>query len=503
MKYGLENAIEAGFFWVDEGVHMDTLERMQATQSLKLIHPAYTAFYLNLSYVGAWLINGGEHPIPSKAFGVGSRWTSLISMNLQLLVVLALGYYAFSSFKWALLLMGVVAGQRFHILFATRMHPEALMLLFTALTVYCGSRLLAKGQPKYLWGMAASAGFAIGTKLQVVFLVPWGGLMLGLMLWKSPKVVWKSVAGWVLVSGVAFTLAFFVASPYQLIHLPELIQGMLSQSSWIVDYYPDRSLWRWFDILTSELVLGDVFSLLFAVALIFGLGRLVGEWKQHGKAILDRPAEALFVANLLWMVVGVGYIVTTYYVFAHRYLIHVYFSFLTVIVLGLYWWAQAQRPFYHWGVKVLIGLLIVGGIHTQWRHSMRDADHRQKIHSTLAAHREFAKDLPRHVPYDAWVAHTIRVYISHHLYPQAFTLFSNVRALVLDQDIDYLLVNKNYRPAMRTTIAMRGTDAENQRTINFWDSLEQDGVGGLFEVVAHYPKIEVTIYKKVKSPAAL
>ncbi|MBF0277859.1 MAG: hypothetical protein HQM13_08715 [SAR324 cluster bacterium] len=502
MKFGLESALDASFFWVDEGRHMDTLETMQATRSLKLIHPAYTAFYPNLSFLFAWAIELGRMPISPQAFAWGSKWVSLISINLHLLVGFALCYRILASFKWAFLGLILLAGQRFYLSYGTLMHPEALMLLFTTSALYAGTLLLVEGKTKHLWGMAAATGLALGAKLQVIFLIPWGGLMFLFMIWKFRKFSVLPFLLQVVISSVILVTALFAVSPYQLIHFSDLIQGIRGESLNITDYWQGRySAWHWLSQVTSELHFGPFFSFLFLLAMLLGSMHIIAKWKLLGRELLDQPAEVFFIANLLWIGIGAGYIVSTYRVFTDRYLIHIHISLVLVIVSGLYWWVQEKRPFYNLAVKSVIILLLYGGVQGQWRHTRRDIERRETINDLLEPHRRFGRELPQHVPYDANILHTIRVYISAKNYPYSRPLFSDVPATILGQkDLDYLIINNNYRPAMRSSVLMRGSQQDTDDTIEFWKKLEKDGINGMFSVVAHFPQINVTIYRKVKAP---
>lgn len=498
MKFGLEGATEASFFWVDEGWHIETLERIQETQSLQLIHPAYTAFYPNLSYLMAWTIEGG-HPISAKAFAWGSKWVSLVSLNLHLLLAFFWCYTAFSSFGWAFFGLVLLATQRFNLLFATRMHPEGLMLLFTIAALYAGWLFLLKGKSRYLWGLAIATGFAIGTKLQMVFLLPWGGVLFLFTLWKFHIYSPQRILVWVVIGGGLFVLSFFVASPYQMIHFSELLQGIAAESQTITDYYQGQySAWKWVSQVTSGLHLGPFFSTLFLLSLLMGGKRLIGGWKQQGALILNSPKEMLFLIHVSWIILGAGYIVITYKVFTDRYLIHIHASFILSILLGLHWWVKEKRPFYNWGVKGLIVLLLFGGIQGQWRHTRRDIERRERIHALMESHRRFEQDLIKRIPFDAHILHTIRVYISRKLYPHAQDFFGDISSQILKEDYwDYLIVNNRYRPGMRS-VPMRGSQQDTANAVAFWKSLEKDGVQGQFSVVAHYPEIDVTIYRKLK-----
>ena len=304
-----------------------------------------------------------------------------------------------------------------------------------------------------------------------------------------------------LVSGTILIAAFFVVSPYQLIHFSDLIQGIRGESLNITDYWQGRySAWQWIAQVTSELHFGPYFSLLFLLALLLGTKRLIVGWKHQGRALLRQPPEVFFLVNLLWIVIGAGYIVSTYRVFTDRYLIHIHISLILVILSGLYWWAQEKRPFYNIGVKILIFILLYGGIQGQWRHTRRDIERREKIYAQMEPHRRFGAELPQYVPFNANVLHTIRVYISTKRYPHSRPFFSDVSATVLGQkNLDYLIINNNYRPATRSSVLMRGSQQDTLDAIEFWKKLAEDGLNGMFSVVAHYPEIDVTIYRKVKA----
>jgi hypothetical protein len=52
----IRNAREADLLWLDEGLHLRSIERMQSQHSWELLHHAYTAFY---SHYICW--SAGRH----------------------------------------------------------------------------------------------------------------------------------------------------------------------------------------------------------------------------------------------------------------------------------------------------------------------------------------------------------------------------------------------------------------------------------------------------------
>ena len=506
MKFGLEGVTEANFFWVDEGLHLETLERMQETQSLQLLHHAYTGFYPNLSYLAGWIIaggggggGGGGGTISTPSFAWGSKWVSLISLNLYLGLGFFICYTTFRSFGWAFLGLLLLAGQRFHLVFATRMHPEGLMLLCTLGALYAGWQFLLKGRSKHFYMLAIATGLAVGTKLQMVFLIPWGGGVFLLTVWKFRWFSAKHLFLWISTGAAACALSFFVAAPYQVLNFSELLAGIKQQSDAISDYYQGQfGVWKWFAEIVAEIHLGPFFAILFLLALLMGAKRWKAGWRQQGKGILNSPQETLFLVHSLWLLIGAGYIVVKYQAYINRYLIHVHVSFLLILLLGLYWWVQAKKPFYNRGVQFLIFLMFYGGLQGQWRHTWRDIDHRENIHAAMADHRQFGRELVQWVPVDANILHTNRVYIPHKRYPHAHLFVDHIASGKFQEDKwDYLIVNQQHRPGFQSGL-MIGSQSDRAKVVTFWENLANDGIQGQFAVVAHDPKIDVTIYRNLK-----
>ena len=75
----IRNAREADLLWLDEGLHLRSIERMQSQHTWELLHHAYTAFYSHISYLVSWFLNGFAETIPTGGFITGSRWASYLS----------------------------------------------------------------------------------------------------------------------------------------------------------------------------------------------------------------------------------------------------------------------------------------------------------------------------------------------------------------------------------------------------------------------------------------
>ena len=83
----IKNAREAGLIWLDEGLHLRNIERMQSLSTWELLHPAYTAFYSHLSYAISWVFSVLDETISTSTFISGSRWASYLCVQSLLLIV--------------------------------------------------------------------------------------------------------------------------------------------------------------------------------------------------------------------------------------------------------------------------------------------------------------------------------------------------------------------------------------------------------------------------------
>ena len=122
----IKNAREADLIWLDEGLHLRSIERMQSQPTWELLHPAYTAFYTNLSYAISWLLNSSAETIPTSTFISGSRWASYLCVQSLMLIVFWRLSKLLRSWKWAFLGMCFVGMQRgsfFTLLQCTRKLP--------------------------------------------------------------------------------------------------------------------------------------------------------------------------------------------------------------------------------------------------------------------------------------------------------------------------------------------------------------------------------------------
>ncbi|MBF0290130.1 MAG: hypothetical protein HQM14_20120 [SAR324 cluster bacterium] len=517
--FGVENATEASFLWSDEGRQIQMLENIQNTGSLKLLQQAYTSLYIHLSYLTAWGIESGS-PISPKSFAYGSKWVSLVSMNLFLLVGFWMAYKVFASFSWALISMILLAGQSLNLLFATRIHPEATMILFVALTLCCATFFFLQSRTLYLWLMVICSALAVGSKPMAVFLGPWMLLIFLATLWQHRITCYQQILGWIIQCVVLFLVAFTISSPYQVFQLPEWIAGLLSENAYSAGKWAGRSGWEWFYVITGDSFLGPFFTLLFVVGAGFGIWQLFwglpfflkggrGDLYSQKSFFLELPLflkggrgdfqKAFFLINLSWILIGCGYIMLSSRSFIDRYLIHAHFSFVMVMALGGYWLFHALKPNYKKWVMGVIVILVLAGIQGQLRLLHRDIKRRERMDQGFVAHRNFFHELQTYLPQDARVLYTRRVYMLSDAFPFAKRVREFINVPLLEKEnIEYLIVNQNGRPGMKQKGIVPVTDHEHkvQETIRFWQKLEKNGVEGLFQVIQQYPDIQVTVYQK-------
>ncbi len=554
LHLGVENAVEAGFLWTDEGRQIRNLEQMQAQQTLKLNQVAYTALYVNLSYGLGWILEGGT-PISAKSFAYGSRLVSLVAMNAFLLLCFGVAWRWFRSGPWAIVATILMAGQSLNLQFATKIHPEALMVLWVMVTLWGATVFLGSGKLWHLWVMVLGSALAVGTKPIVLFLLPWQLLVFGAALWlhriRSFPVIW----GMALSALLVFALGFTAASPYQAFHLLDWIQGLLSENAYSVGKY-DLSSWYWFKIITDVRFLGPLFSAGLIFGLIAGTHHLYRSWKSitfqsagvqpanlqsvdaqsvdaqsvdaqsvdaqsvdaqsvdaqsvdaqstssqmsdSRSEFLRKPLNLFFCVNVSWVVMGSGYILLKSHSFIHRYLMHVHVACLWILVLGMYWWWE-KRSTRHKKWILPIGIVLLwGGIQPQWRESLRDLERRQKIMSQMPAHRAFYQELRQMIPSDAKLLYTRQVYLLPQDFPNALRAIPSHNLRFLEEaDIEYLVVNRKGRPGLK----MEGKLPNNEwgrnveAGIQFWKDLEADQVNGAFKILKTYPHLKITLYQK-------
>lgn len=499
---GVENSAEAGLFWADEAIHLKTLEKIENDQKFTILHRSYTDLYIRLSYYFSKIISHGSSPTPSVSFVFGSQLISLISMNVYLLLSFFCFYYVFSSFLWAWISLIMLMGLRINLLFATRMHPEALMICFIAMTIFSATLFFNKGDKKYLWLMAVGTGLAIAAKPQSVFLLVWNFIIFLSTLYKFRIKTWHIILKMVIESGVILTMTLMVGLPYRLMHFNEWINGILTESKYTEISWLSRSRWEWLEIIASGKFLGQYFTGLFLLSLIVGGYHLFKQLYRKHKNIFEYLPESFYFINLAWVFIGGIYVVLGRS-FIHRYLIHVQISIIFSTIIGLYWLTGYLSIKYRRIITVILGIVIFAGIHDHWRNTRRDIEFREKIADKLPDYRKFDKDIKKLIPQNGKILYTpIGTYLDTEWFDSAYVADVVILPLIESEKIEYLVINTRYLPAMRYEGLKPVGEREEQiqKTIKFWKNLEKNHVNGEYQLLKHYPELEIKIYQKLPHP---
>ena len=200
----IKNSFEASLIWLDEGLHLRNIERMQTRNTLELLHPANTAFYTHLSYIISWLLSISEDEISTRTFISGSRWASYFCIQLLLLTVFWRVLKILGSWKWAFLGMCLVGMQRGSFFYSITMHPEPPMLLGIVVSIFATTEYLC--QPKFfkVQLIFLALALAIASKIQAVLLLPWSIIIVILGFWINQIKDIRTIALW--LSGALITL---------------------------------------------------------------------------------------------------------------------------------------------------------------------------------------------------------------------------------------------------------------------------------------------------------
>ena len=169
----IKNAREAGLIWLDEGLHLRNIERMQSQNTWELLHPAYTAFYSHLSYAISWLFSILDETISTSTFISGSRCASYLCVQSFLLIVFWRVSKLLRSWKWAFLGMCLVGMQRGSFFYSITMHPEAPMLLGIVVAIFAATEYLCRPRFFKVSLIFLALALAISSKIQAFLLLPW------------------------------------------------------------------------------------------------------------------------------------------------------------------------------------------------------------------------------------------------------------------------------------------------------------------------------------------
>jgi len=491
----IRNAREADLLWLDEGLHLRSIERMQSQHTWELLHQAYTAFYSHISYLVSWFLNGFEESISTVGFITGSRWASYLSIQVLILTVFWRLSSLMESWKWALLGMCFVGMQRGSYFFAITMHPEPPMLLGIVIAIFSATEYLRRPRFLMLSWMGLGIALAIASKLQALLLLPWAGMIFLIGLWIGRIKDLRTIILWIIGSLTTLLSGVILFTPYQVFHWQRLWQGIQSERK--VQTYTEINLFDWVEYTASNELVGYSYSILLLLSL-YSFARRFYKNRNNLREWLSRPVPALYIANLIWVLIGTGYVFVEVEVLIARYLIHVAPSLMLLTFVGVYWLSVTPSTKRQFAGIILLIIVVAAGLQQQTKHASFDFRVRKGIADRLVHVRQAMAELKIIVPQD-----------SHILTPRGFLLDSqwftnahqvNPKMQIIEQSkIEFLLIHEGYLVSLKR----EGMSLEDSKTesiyrdeIKFLSALKLDGVGDKFQVLREFSKARLTLYHR-------
>jgi hypothetical protein len=359
-----ESPAEIAYMWSDEGLHAESILRMQAQQTMELKHHAYTGMYSNFSYALSWLLSAGT-PITLQEFALGSLLTSSVLMQATIVAMFLMLWHLLRS-PWVALLGAVLFGTfRWVIFHSAVMHPEAPMLLGIVLAIWGTADFSLQQNTRGMLLAGLGCGMAVAGKLQGVLIAPSCALIFVSVL-LTTRARAAHVAQTIGYGSVAFAGALFVFSPYQILHWERLLTGIQTERM-VQTTSEDLSTLKWMEYLVSNEYLGYAYTLLLVVTV-----GLLG-WQR---AQLDRTQRVLLLNAGAHVCFGLLYVVISVHNLIARYLVHT-IPALTLLLFLLATFVL-RLPASRWRVaRWLVGLLLVVGIQQQIKHADFDFVNRE------------------------------------------------------------------------------------------------------------------------------
>jgi len=492
----IKNAREADLIWLDEGLHLRSIERMQSQHTWELLHPAYTAFYTNLSYAISWLLNSSAETIPTSTFISGSRWASYLCVQSLILIVFWRLSKLLKSWKWAFLGMCFVGMQRGSFFYSITMHPEAPMLLGIVVAIFAATEYLRHPRFFKISLIFLGLGLAISSKIQALLLLPWAGIIGLLGLWIGQIKDIRSIVLWISGSFMTLIGSLFLFTPYQIFHWQRLWQG--SQSERLVQTYTEVNLIDWFEYTVSNELVGYAYSVLLLFTLICFIQKFYLN-RKNLREWLGKPVPALFVSNLILVVFGLGYVYLAVEVLISRYLIHVAPAIMFLTFIGVYWLSFNPKNKSQFAWLAFLVVLVVAGLQQQTKHASFDFRVRKQIVKKLGHIRQVIIELKDILPRESYILAPGGQYIDSEWFVNANRWYPTKQE-VIKSKIEYLLLNEGYPASLqREGVSLKdsGKSEDYQEKIKFWKALTQNGLDGQFKVIREFKDARLILYRRV------
>ena len=492
----IKNAREADLIWLDEGLHLRSIERMQSQPTWELLHPAYTAFYTHLSYVISWLFNSSAETIPTSTFISGSRWASYLCVQSLILIVFWRLSKLLKSWKWAFLGMCFVGMQRGSFFYSITMHPEAPMLLGIVVAIFAATEYLR--HPRFFKVSLIFLGLAlaISSKIQALLLLPWAGTIGLLGLWIGQIRDIRTIFLWISGSFMTLIGSLLLFTPYQIFHWQRLWQGI--QSERLVQTYAEVNLIDWVEYTVSNELVGYAYSVLLLFTLIYFIKKFYLN-RKNLREWLGKPVPALFVSNLILVVFGLGYVYLAVEVLISRYLIHVAPAIMFLTFIGVYWLSFTPKNKLQFSWVAFLVVLVVAGLQQQTKHASFDFRVRKQNAERLVHIRQAIIELKSIVPRESYILDPRGQYIDSQWFVNANHWYPT-KQNVINSKIEYLLLNEGYPASLkREGVKLKDSEksVEYQEKINFWKALTQNGLEGQFKVIREFKDARLILYRRV------
>ena len=498
----IQNHREASLLWSDEGLHLKSIERMQSQQTWELLHPAYTAFYSNLSYAFSFLINGFEEKISTGSFIIGSRWVSYLCIQGMMVIVFWRLNQLLGSWKWAFLGMCFVGMQRGSYFFSITMHPESPMLLGLVIAIFSATEYLLRQRFLFLFLMAFGVALSISSKLQTLLLLPWALIIFLLGLWIGRKKDLYRIFLWSMGFLITLVCTMFLLTPYQIFNFHRLWNGIQAERSvgaaggW-GDTNANINLFDWINYALSNELVGYSYSLLLTLAL-FSFFKKLFQYRLKIREFLSRPEYALFFTNLIWVLIGAGYVFFEVESLISRYLIHVAPSLMLMTFLGVYFIFFIPKNISQYVFITLLTFLVGIGIQQQTKHGSFDFKVRKRVASRFFDIRELMDELKNIVPKESHILNPHGLQIDSKWFNNSY-FDQPTRLLISESKIEYLLIPESYPGSLKPE-GVSLQDSKNslkyREKINFWNDLVNNGIDGQFEIMRHFRRARVKLFQR-------
>ena len=391
--------------------------------------------------------------------------------------------------------------QRGSFYYAITMHPEAPMLLGIVIAMFSATEYLRRPRFTLLFWMALGSALAISSKLVALLLLPWAGIigLLGLWIGKIKDIY--TIFLWTIGSLMTLICGVFLLTPYQMFHFQRLWNGLQGERNmgaaggW--DTNNELNLFDWINYTVSNELLGYSYSLLLVLT-IFPFIKQFFQNSQNLRDWLSSPVCALFITNLIWLVIGAGYVFVTVESLISRYLIHVAPSLMLITFIGVYWLSIPPKKLFHKFWLVFLFVFVAAGLQQQTKHGSFDFKVRKRIANRFVHIRKVMDDLKIIVPKKSHILNPLGLQIDSQWFANAYHEQPTMN-MVSKSKIEYLLIPEDYPDSLQregVSIEDSKSSPEYREKIVFWKSLVENGINDQFQVLRQFPEAKVTLYRR-------